>query len=153
MAQYVSLTRGYVAVVDDADWAIISARKWYADVAQSGLVYAATKIQGKRVRMHRLLLDAVDGDHVDHTDGNGLNNQRSNIRIVTHAENMQNKKRYKNNKTGHKGVTMNVKSGQWIARIQAQKQSYFLGTFDALDRAVDAYAKAAESLRGQIGAR
>jgi hypothetical protein len=139
----IDLTRGYVTVVDADDMHLVAGPKWYADVAQSGLVYAAAKIGGKRIRMHRLLIADGSGLHVDHVDGDGLNNRRSNLRLVTHGENMQNKKRYANNTSGFKGVSFNRASGKWIARIQQDKKSRFLGGFDSPEIAAIAYQRAA----------
>jgi hypothetical protein len=51
--------------------------------------YVATKIEGKEVRLHRLITNCPKGLEVDHLDENKLNNCRWNLEIVTHSENMK----------------------------------------------------------------
>lgn len=96
----VPLTRGLVALVDDADFDLVSAFSWYAQRgANTHYAYnrSARLNNGARltIQMHRLILDlgpwARGGVEVDHVDRNGMNNQRSNLRIVTHAENAANR--------------------------------------------------------------
>jgi len=76
------LSRGHVALVDDADFDWLSRSKWHC----SNDGYAVSGV----VVMHRLIMDAPDGMEVDHIDRNKLNNRRSNLRVCTHAENMRN---------------------------------------------------------------
>lgn len=87
----IPLSKGFFAQVDDADFEIIGGRKWYCDKG----VYAAfkTKVKGKTLihYMHRILMDAKVGQQVDHKDGNGLNNQRDNLRLCTNQENQRNR--------------------------------------------------------------
>jgi len=66
--------------------------KWCA-AYESGRWYAVSRINGKRVRMHRFIVDLVDKNLVvDHIDHNGLNNMRENLRIVTNQINCQNRR-------------------------------------------------------------
>ena len=87
----IQLTRGYKALVDDADYEWLNKWKWYA-VKGTSTYYVMTYIKNRSTRMHRLILGLTDpkilGDHKDH---NGLNNQRHNIRICTISENQKNK--------------------------------------------------------------
>ncbi len=73
----IQLTRGGVAIIDDEDFERVSELKWhlFKDTHNS---YART---GYRIRMHRLVMNAKKDDQIDHIDGNGLNNQNSNLRI------------------------------------------------------------------------
>ena len=94
----IPLTRGFVAVVDDEDYEKLQQLSWYADTGASGLVYAARGLprNGSRrrdkIRMHRQILSLARGDsaHVDHKDGDGLNNRRSNLRKCTPSQNLRN---------------------------------------------------------------
>ena len=97
----IPLTKGYVALVDDEDYDRIGAYSWCASVeVQSdghrqvyavGAKYRENGIQ-KLHRMHRMVVHCPDGFDVDHIDGNGLNNARSNLRICSRSENMQNQR-------------------------------------------------------------
>jgi hypothetical protein len=92
----ITLTRGKVALVEDADWEWLSEWKWYADKGHNTfysrrLLYESGKC-GK-IHMHRQILDIDDKSiYVAHVDGNGLNNQRYNLRIATGAQNQRNRR-------------------------------------------------------------
>ena len=94
--------------------------------------------------MHRLLMGVTDPKIlVDHRDGNGLNNRRSNIRLASPMNNQQNRQ-YSWSSSGMKGVQL-LKSGAYMAGIRFHKKQIYLGYFKTLEDAARAYnAKAAE---------
>ena len=81
----------------------------------------------KMTYLHRFLMDAPDGMQVDHVDGNGLNNCRSNLRLCTHRENRLNQKHRADSKNRYKGVTFHpdkpFKKWQAIIRIDGKRHS------------------------------
>jgi hypothetical protein len=88
------LTQDKVALVDDEDFERVSAIRWHAHKSgrRQKKIYAEAFRKGT-LRMHRFILGLPQFGKeqvVDHLDGNGLNNQKSNLRIVTQKENMQN---------------------------------------------------------------
>jgi hypothetical protein len=89
---YVTLTRGYHAVIDAADVSIVAGYNWYA-TGKGHCVYGCRGDYSGEVRrtvlMHRAILGEVSGMSVDHCDGDGLNNRRANLRLATHAQNMR----------------------------------------------------------------
>jgi len=83
--------------------------------------------EGKKV-LSRFIMSVTDKtQYVDHINGNPLDNRRRNLRVVSHQENMMNKKTYKNNTSKIKGVHLN-KKGLWVARIQVGNKRIFLGS-------------------------
>ena len=83
--------------------------------------------EGKKILSRRIMSVTDKNQSVDHINGNTLDNRRRNLRVVSHQENMMNKKIYKNNVSKIKGVNLNRK-GLWVARIQVGKQRIFLGS-------------------------
>jgi hypothetical protein len=85
--------KGYFAEIDDADALLIHDINWQP-LHQGNTFYASgmTQMGGikKSVLMHRLIMACPMGLLVDHINGNGLDNRRENLRIVTHKENSQN---------------------------------------------------------------
>ena len=81
--------------------------------------------------------------NVDHIDGNSANNAWSNLRLCTHAENMQNRKVSKRNKSGFLGVSKH--SSGWQATIAKDKKYYHLGLFKTPEEAHQAYLAATRS--------
>lgn len=80
--------------------------------------------KGKKT-LSRLIMSVTDKNkYIDHINGNPLDNRRSNLRVVSHQENMMNKKTYTSK---IKGVNLN-KKGLWVARIQVRNQRIFLGS-------------------------
>lgn len=149
---YVTLTRGLVAVIDAADVGIIDQWNWHAQVHHTGHAYAyrTTAKDGKNrpLAMHRALTGAPAGTHVDHRDGDGLNNRRSNLRVCTHAENMQNRVLDRRNRFGASGVW--ARRGKYRACIKINRRTIHLGTFETPEEAAAAYHGAAKVLFGEF---
>src|SRR5690349_18607697 len=96
----ISLTQNKFAQVDDEDYDFLMQWRWYAIKATKEELnfYAVTTInqgRGKRqkmIQMHRLLMSLTDPKIiVDHKDGDGLNNQRNNLRLCSFSQNSANK--------------------------------------------------------------
>lgn len=94
----------------------------------------------------RMFVDIPEGMTVDHIDGDGTNNQRSNLRLATRAQNMANKGMYSTNKSGFKGVSWNKKNGKWRAQISKDKKVIYLGSSDDPEEAYKLYCEAADRL-------
>ena len=106
----------------------------------------------RRMRLHRLIMGVVDTPEVfiDHIDGNGCNNQKSNLRICTCLENAWNVKPRKNTSSKYKGVYYHSQSRKWQARINKNKKAYYLGLFETEEAAAEAYNNAATELFGEF---
>lgn len=87
--------------------------------------------------------------NIDHEDRNGYNNRLSNLRVATASQQNHNKKVYANNKLGVKGVKL-TKSGRYEANIQVNHVQTYLGTFDTIEEASEAYSIAARKHYGQF---
>lgn len=140
------------AVIDIADIPLVEGRRWGRTRA-NGKCYAICRENtpdGRRVNifMHRLILQPQRGSLVDHRDGDGLNNRRSNLRQCTHAENMRNTFVRAPNKTGYKGVWEH--GAGFYASIQKGGQKKRIGPFSTPELAAAAYAGAATILFGEF---
>ena len=98
----IPLTKNKFTLVDDEDYELVNKYNWYF-----GAGYARSM---EKILMHRLIMKAKKGQMIDHIDGNGLNNQRSNLRFCTHSQNMANKKGFKNTSSKYKGVYTHIDS-------------------------------------------
>lgn len=137
-------------LVDDEDYNFLVKFKWYARRC-GGHIYAETKINGKCVGMHALLMPTdVEFLVIDHANRNGLDNQKGNLRFATKGENAANSKKSTKNTTGYRGVTYRKKTGQWIAQLTAKGVVQHLGIFYSAQEAAEAYNKAAFEAFGEF---
>lgn len=114
----------------------------------------------KNVFLHHCVIGFPLKGEVDHIDGNALNNQRSNLRFVSHQENMQNQKCHRGEKPKASkfiGVhSSNVRYKNkvhvyWQARIRVDGSQKYLGCFKKEEDARKAYEKAFEKIKkGEI---
>ena len=87
----IPLTHSKSARVDASDYAMLSQFRWRAVWAR-GVGYAHTKVGGAEAFMHRLIMGARPGEEIDHRNGDGLDNRRSNLRPTSHALNQANRR-------------------------------------------------------------
>lgn len=147
----IPLTQGKVALIDDEDYDRVSRFKWGA--VESGGIFYATRTEQKAgrkttTRMHRFILSANAGDAVDHRDGDGLNNQKANLRLATALQNSRNQRRRADNRSGFKGVKAN--GTKWMARIRTKGDRIFIGNFSTKEDAARAYDAVARVLFGEF---
>lgn len=140
------LTQGKVALVDDEDYFELNRYKWCAH--KNNNVYYAERVVNKHtILMHRIIMNTPVGYDTDHMDGDGLNNQRNNLRIVTHRVNGQNL--HITQTSNYPGVSLHSMSNKWRARLRINGKEIHLGLFLTEKSAYDAYCKACEELDGR----
>lgn len=145
----IELTQGKVALVDDRDYVALSRWTWFAHKDPKGCWYAGrTDRTGKQrtVHMHRQLLgiEVVGTMRIDHKNGDGLDNQRDNLRTCTHRQNGQNQKLNSANASGYKGVDWKADRKKYRARITVDDTTLELGFFNRVIDAAVAYDQAAQ---------
>lgn len=142
----IKLTKGFIALVDDEDYDYLNHWKWYVYIDRTYRYAIRTESKSrKRIKMHRVILNAPDHLLVDHIDHNGLNNQRYNIRLCTNSQNQWNMKGRRN---GFKGVS--AEKYCFRASIKYQQRTIHLGSFKTEKEAGMAYDQKAKELFGDF---
>lgn len=151
MTQVIPLTREMVAIVDDEDFAAVSAFKWHAAAHGNGIFSARRTASGKTVYLHRFLMGEIpSGFVVDHINGNPLDCRRANLRIATFRENAMNRRKRSDAKSAFKGVKWRAKKRAWVAKIKVNGRMIFLGNHRSAVDAARAYDKAAREHFGEF---
>lgn len=135
------LPHGYVTIVDEADWPRVQHLTVYR--GSNGYAYFSVWRHGKSMpsTLHGFLMQAPKGSHVDHINGDKLDNRRENLRVVTPQRNQVNRKRLnKNNRSGVRGVDQAFPGAKnpWRAQITVGRKNHYLGLFATRDGAVRA---------------
>lgn len=150
----IALSQGAVASVDDEDYERLSAHSWCVSASKNGLKYAkcrlSRKIGAPGLYMHRLVSGAVVAQYVDHINGDTLDNRKENLRICQQSQNMCNRGKQANNKSGIKGVCWNKGAQKWVAQIAFRGKGLYLGLYESKELAAAAYAKAAYQHHGEF---
>lgn len=148
-SKFIPLTRGLHAIVDAADYERLASHSWYARLGGSKKTYYAARWDaGKGIHMHREILHAGPGLQVDHINGDGLDNRRANLRIVSNGQNQQNRKKHMHGTSIYKGVRLERRSMRWYASIRIGGKKSHLGSFRKEMDAAKAYDLAAERYFG-----
>jgi hypothetical protein len=125
----------YTLVDDDLPESIT---KWRWRLNNSGYVMRDTTAGNRKTRVHFILHREVLGVpreqkcHVDHINGDRLDNRRENLRVATPSENHQNRP-VRTRRGTYRGVTWKVgKSGKgkWCARATIDYKTYHVGYYD-----------------------
>lgn len=147
----VFLTQGQVTMVDAVDHDLVKQHNWHADRINPPGFYACRRIKGKAiVYLHRALLGVAGGHHVDHIDGDTLNNRRSNLRACTVQQNLWNRKPKSKGTSKFKGVSWSASGRKWRVSIRIRSKSVSLGRFNDEIEAALAYDRAAAKHFGEF---
>ena len=145
------LSQNMVSTVDDEDFELLNKYKWFAQKSDIRF-YAIRNVwaNGKHTTetMHHLLKGKT-GLFVDHIDGNGLNNQKTNLRVCSPQQNNFNRTGNRRNASGLKGVRK-TDSGKYYAQIRRAGQYYYLGIHKSATEAATIYNAKAKELFGEF---
>lgn len=140
-------------MVDDEDFEWLNQFKWH--VSGNGYATNTRYIRGSGRRnqksvntyMHRMIMANPQGKKIDHIDGDGFNNQKSNLRVCSNAENSRNSSKSKSNTSGFKGVFLHDPkirlAKPWRARLRFNRENYHLGFYTTKEEAARAYNEGA----------
>lgn len=147
-SRWIALTGGRFALVDEADFASVSARPWSYVKSRSGCEYAVSRVGGDNALLHRVITGAPPDVEIDHVNRDGLDNRRTNLRVATCRQNMTNK--LARNRTGYKGVRYDPRRG-YYASIRIEGVRTHLGVWKTAEEAARAYDMAARQHHGAFG--
>jgi len=126
-------------LLDDDDKRLLNGHLPY--LGMNGYAYVSSHATGPRTVHSQIVGKIPDGHHIDHINGNKLDNRRENLRVVSASVNQANRKRLnKNNTSGMRGVTFTTHSTKkpWKAQIMANKKQIHLGLFATKEEAIAA---------------
>ena len=149
----IKLTQGECAMVDDEDFEWLNQFNWSVfKYKNTDTMYAKRNSPStpRTVSMHREIMSNPKDMGVDHIDGNGLNNQRKNLRNCTSGENSRNRGKQINNTSGFKGVSWRKQKKRWRASISLNKKQIHLGYFSNKEEASKVYKKACDKYHGEF---
>lgn len=94
----IELTQGFVAVISAEDFRRVNRHSWHVHKSRGtkrrvGAPYARASINGKKVYLHRFIMDAPDDMHVDHRNHCPLDCRRENLKITTPQENIKRRRK------------------------------------------------------------
>ena len=141
------------ALIDDEDVPLIKGLTLRLRVLgnkTNPLLYVEFKRGGRTRSLHRLIMGDPKGYFVDHINGNCLDNRRCNLRVCSHAENMQNRRTHSNNRCGIKGVYFDHRRQHYRATIRVFNKKVHLGCFATPQEAALAYAAGAAKFHGEF---
>lgn len=114
--------------------------------------YLRLCIHGERYLAHRVAWLYVHGQwpaaDIDHINGDRLDNRMCNLRLATHSQNQQNRKRASstNKSSGVMGVGWDKSKNRWRAEICVQGKRRTLGRYATVAEASEAYLRAKATL-------
>lgn len=150
----IELTQGFVAIVDDDDAGLVERYRWKV-LKAAGHFYACRSTRKATILMHRAILGAPPELWVDHRNGNGLDNRRSNLRLATARQNTVNRRKT-SGFSSFKGVYWNKERSLWQAQIgdgatsEGRQKVIYLGRFESEEAAARAYDAKALEMHGEF---
>jgi hypothetical protein len=149
------VAHGRTALLDAADVPLIEGRLWRTRKGKHTFYVETRDAQlGGRVStalLHRVLMTPPAGMVVDHINGDGLDNRRQNLRVVSVAQNNLNSRVRRDSVSGVKGAFYRSRTGRYYSRIKVAGRYVGLGSFLTAEEAADAYAKASALHHGEFG--
>lgn len=142
----IPLGKGKFATIDDEDYERINKHTWHLTNQKKD--YAARWEKKKAIFMHREILGISHGTVTDHIDGNGLNNQKSNLRPCNYSQNNMNARKRYGCISKYKGVSWDNKKRKWRVRIGFYRKRIRVGNYKNEIEAAIAYDRQAFNIFG-----
>lgn len=127
------------ALVDDESYEYLNQFKWHLDTY--GYAVRRKKAKSGWIKMHREIMNFPELQ-VDHISRNRLDNRKSNLRLVTNAQNMQNNKGWSKSSSQYRGVSFDKKRNKWRATVMVDGKQVFTKRFDSEKEAYKAVVEA-----------
>lgn len=142
----IQLSQGRVATVCDCHYDLVRDHKW----SYSPIGYAVSRIGGKVVYMHRVIIGAIKGREIDHINEDKLDNRCVNLRSVNRRENTLNRGLIITNTSGYKGVSWNKAKSKWQTQLVNNGKRVFSAYFNDVIEAARAYNENAIKYHGEF---
>lgn len=148
----IPITKGRLVVVDAQDYLWLRQWKWgfqrdprhsdpgYGYAVRTGR--ADEERAGRRIAMHREIARTPSELVCDHINGDPLDNRRTNLRNVTQAQNLLNRRVFRSNRAGVKGVAYDARRDKWMAHVRLY--------FDTREEAEAMYERIAHVTHGAL---
>lgn len=131
---FIPLTQNQVTVIDLEDYELVRKYKWSAAKYKNSF-YAVnstyiSKTKKCNIKLHRLIMNFPKNMMIDHIDGNGLNNCKSNLRVCTAQQNTWNLKRINLDRSLYL-----FPNNKWQVKIRINGKMTHLGMFSTKEEA------------------
>jgi len=137
---------------DKDDFEKIKNYYWFPETRSNGKIYfRANSNTGKKVYVHRIIMNNPNGKEIDHKDLNYFDCRKESLRSCTRSENSQNQAKRKNTLNKLKGTTFDKKQKKWQAQITVNNKHISLGYFNTENEAHAAYCEASEKYHREFG--
>lgn len=117
-------------MIDLDDYNIVSCYTWHCNNG-----YIVGKVNKKEIKIHRFLLNAQEGQEIDHINRNPLDNKRDNLRIISRSGNCVNRGKCSNNTSGRTGVYRVSGYDRYAAQLNIDGKRIYLGSYDTYEDA------------------
>jgi hypothetical protein len=140
----------YFTIINKEDYEKVKHFNWHTRISKGGKMYARTNEKGKPIYMHRIIKEVKDRHTlIDHINSDGLDNRKSNLRLVDYQKNVFNMSKNKKAYSKYKGVDWVKIKKKWRARIIYNRKSFHLGYFTNEEEAGKRYNEKAKELFGE----
>lgn len=156
----IRLNQNKVVLIDLEDYERVKAHNWTAAKSRNAkgrdasvIWYAVTHVgrwSEPITRMHVFLMGRRSGFVIDHKNGNGLDNRRTNLRWATVAQNVANQRKRVGGTSRFRGVCFDKARGDWVAGYTINRKRINLGRFQSEEDAALAYDAAVLVARGEF---